>query len=117
MPTRLEGDRVLVNNRWVHGDGSNLGFLRTDGNWDMYVSNGGQMWTANYGWLHNHFFSTISNCATGGGGSQNIPNCVENCTYFGDNAGSVITQQIVDEGSNIRLRSVRHFVNCNCACK
>ena len=119
MPTALKSTTVEVangNTRSVHNNGV-MGFLKSDGNWDMYVNNNGQVWTANYGWLHDCFFSTISNCSpqttvTG----QNIANCVENCTYFGDNAGVVFSTQLVDEGSNIRVRSVRHYCNCNCAC-
>lgn len=119
MSSALKSTTVEIangNTRSVHNNGV-MGFLKSDGNWDMYANNSGQIWAANYGWLHDYFFSTITNCApqtTATG--QNIANCIENCTYFGDNAGAVLSTQLVDGGSNLRVRTVRHYVNCNCAC-
>jgi hypothetical protein len=101
--------------RSFHHNQGLMGFLKSDGNWDMYMNNGGQMWTANYGWLHDYFFKTVTNCAGNSAGGYTY-NCIENCTYFGDNASFFISQDLVDEGGNIRIRSVRHYCNCNCNC-
>jgi hypothetical protein len=105
MPTRLEGDRVLVNNRWVHGNGDSLGFLRTDGSWDMYVSNGGNMWTAQYGWLHDRF------------GAKS--NEITSATTVNGNCGNVATptNYYIDKPDGNTVRLVRTFTNCVCACE
>lgn len=42
-------------NRHIHANGGMVGFLKSDGNWDMYCNNGGYLWTAGYGWLHDRF--------------------------------------------------------------
>jgi hypothetical protein len=121
MPSTLKNTTVEITNngtsRSFHHDGTVAGFLNTGGGWDMYANNSGQIWTPNYGWLHDYFFRVVGNCgATSTFTGQNVANCLENCTNFGDNAGIVITTQLVDEGATIRLRGVRHYVNCNCAC-
>lgn len=120
MSSVLKSDRVEIVNtttRAVHHDGTNMGFLTTSAGWDMYANNSGQVWAANYGWLHDYFFSAVTNCApTTSTTGQNIPNCVDNCTNYGDSSSQVFSTQLVDNGSSIRLRTVRHYVNCNCNC-
>ena len=120
MSSTLKSTTVEITNngtRALHHNGGTMGLLKTDGNWDMYANNSGQIWTPNYGWLHDYFFSGIANCApTTTATGQNIANCVENCTYSGDNIGQVFSVQLVDGGSSVRVRTVRHYVNCNCAC-
>jgi len=105
MPTRLEGDRVLVNNRWVHGDGTNLGFLNTGGGWDMYVNNNGQVWTPNYGWLHDRF------------GAKS--NEITAATNVNGNCGNVRTpnNDYIDKPNGNTVRMVYTFTNCACACE
>lgn len=122
MATRLEGDRVLVNNRWVHGDGSNLGFLNTGGDWSSYTNNSGQMWSSNYGWLHDYFFSAISNCAihpTNGGNAGNCYNGPASSTpVVQTNCGNIYQDRTVleDGGATLNLRTYRYQFNCNCNC-
>lgn len=41
--------------RSLHHQNGLMGFLKSDGNWDMYCNNGGHLWTAAYGWLHDYF--------------------------------------------------------------
>lgn len=72
--------------RYLHHNQGLMGFLKSDGNWDMYMNNSGQMWTANYGWLHDYFFSTIANCFIG-----NCPGNTGNCSPVGNNATSVVS--------------------------
>jgi hypothetical protein len=48
--------------RYLHHNQGLMGFLKSDGNWDMYMNNSGSMWTAGYGWLHDYFFNAVSNC-------------------------------------------------------
>lgn len=50
--------------RHLHHNENLMGFLKTDGNWDLYSNNAGQVWTAAYGWLHDKFFNTIANCGS-----------------------------------------------------
>lgn len=108
------GTRYLQHNQGL------MGFLKSDGNWDMYMNNSGQMWTANYGWLHDYFFSTIANCFIG-----NCPGNTGNCSPVGNNATSVVSNcgsasfvrdELVDNGSQISVRRTQYNFNCNCNC-
>ena len=111
MTSTLKADRVEINNnastRAFHHDGTNAGFLGTDGGWRLYENNSGQVWTSNYGWLHNYFFSGIANC----GGPKNVINC-----YGSGNVNTGVTDELLDQGSYVQIRSVNNFTNCNCAC-
>lgn len=109
MASILQSDRVQVNNRWVHCNGDVIGFLTTGGGWSMYMNNGGSLWTADYGWLHDHFFRYVANCG-GGYGMDNV--VVSNC---GNIAG--VRQELVDQGGTIKLQSSQWNYNCNCTCK
>ncbi len=105
--------------RSLHVNSNLMGFLKSDGNWDMYMNNGGSMWTANYGWLHDYFFSSVSNCAPtlvncNGNAGNCIPEVPVNC-YGSGNVATVRTE-LIDNGSQIQLRSVRYNFNCNCNC-
>ncbi len=106
--------------RYLHHNQGLMGFLKSDGNWDMYTNNSGQMWTANYGWLHDYFFSTIANCFIG-----NCPGNTGNCSPVGNNATSVVSNcgsasfvrdELVDNGSQISVRRTQYNFNCNCNC-
>jgi len=106
--------------RYLHVNSNLMGFLKSDGNWDMYMNNSGQMWTANYGWLHDYFFSTIGNCFNG-----NCPGNTGNCSPVGNNATSVVSNcgsasfvrdELVDNGSQIAVRRTQYNFNCNCNC-
>jgi hypothetical protein len=80
-----------------------MGFLKSDGNWDMYMNNGGSMWTANYGWLHDYFFNQVSNC----GG-------VSGAGYQG--TGITGGYALYDDGYRVRLNGTVTLTACNCAC-
>jgi len=106
--------------RYLHVNSTLMGFLKSDGNWDMYMNNSGSMWTANYGWLHDYFFSTIANCFVG-----NCPGNTGNCSPVGNNATSVVSNcgsasfvrdELVDNGSQISVRRTQYNFNCNCNC-
>ena len=106
--------------RYLHVNSNLMGFLKSDGNWDMYMNNSGSMWTANYGWLHDYFFSTIANCFVG-----NCPGNPGNCSPVGNNATSVVSNcgsasfvrdELVDNGSQISVRRTQYNFNCNCNC-
>lgn len=110
--------------RHMHHNQGLLGWLDSSGNWSVYDNNAGQIWTKNYGWLHDYFFSSVGNCirATGFGPGQattNLTNCVGesnivNC-YGGGNVYA--TQfEMMDNGSQISSRLVRYYYNCNCNC-
>ena len=105
--------------RSFHHNQGLMGFLKSDGNWDMYMNNSGQMWTANYGWLHDYFFSSVANCAPtlvncNGNAGNCIPEIPINC--YGSGNLQQIRAELVDNGSQVQLRSVRYNFNCNCNC-
>jgi hypothetical protein len=107
--------------RYLHVNSNLMGFLKTDGNWDMYMNNGGSMWTANYGWLHDYFFSGINNCAPPLNCNGNTGNC------YGGPSGNVVAQNcgnitrevpvLEDGGGALNLRMYRYVHNCNCNCQ
>lgn len=92
--------------RSLHVNSNLMGFLKSDGNWDMYMNNSGQMWTASYGWLHSNFFSAVTNC----GGSTNAINC-----YGSGNKVASVSAELMDDGGTVRIRSVNTLTNCDCA--
>jgi hypothetical protein len=97
--------------RYLHVNGNLMGFLNTGGGWDLYANNSGQVWAANYGWLHDYFFRQVANCAANPGTGDNAINC-----YGGGNINSGRIHEVIDEGGQIRLRSVNYLTNCNCNC-
>ena len=110
--------------RFLHHNQGLMGFLKSDGNWDMYMNNSGSMWTANYGWLHDYFFSAVSNCFRSNnpsGGWQGAPNCTVNTADYyncGDQAPATYYYmlRLVDGGSTVSFGSQSTRYNCNCAC-
>jgi hypothetical protein len=107
--------------RYLHHNGGLAGFLDSAGSWAIYENNSGSVWTKGYGWLHDYFFSTVSNCTSvndncnGNAGNcyPGAPNWV-NC-YGG---GNIFSQrlELLDNGNNVGVRSVRYYFNCNCNC-
>jgi hypothetical protein len=91
-------------NRHLHVNSNLMGFLKSDGNWDMYMNNAGSLWTANYGWLHD-YFGTKANEITG-------------VTVVNGNCGSFATPAsfYLDKPNGNTVRLVRTFTNCNCDC-
>lgn len=105
--------------RYLHVNGNSMGFLNTSGGWDFLANNAGQLQTPAYGWLHDYFFSTVANCAPNevncnGNTGNCLPEAPINC-YGGGNLFTVRTE-LLDNGSQIQLRSVRYNFNCNCDC-
>ena len=105
--------------RFLHHNQGLMGFLKSDGNWDMYTNNAGSLWTANYGWLHDYFFSSVANCAPtlvncNGNAGNCIPEVPINC--YGSGNMQQIRAELLDNGSQVQLRSVRYNFNCNCNC-
>jgi len=119
VPSLGMSDTTTGRTRRLHHNEDLMGFLKTDGNWDMYVNNNGQVWTANYGWLHDVFFSQVRNCApTLVAGSGATGNCVPenpiNC--YGSGNMTTVRTELMDNGGQIQIRSVRYYYNCNCNC-
>jgi len=42
-------------NKYIRANNGLIGFLNNTGNWELYTNNSGQVWTSNYGWLHDRF--------------------------------------------------------------
>jgi hypothetical protein len=110
--------------RSLHVNSNLMGFLKSDGSWDMYMNNGGSLWTANYGWLHDYFFNAVGNCfrsSNPGSGWQGASNCTANTADFyncGDLAptSGIYMLRLVDGGSTISFGSQTTRYNCNCDC-
>ena len=84
------------------------------------VNMSGQIYGAAYGWLHDYFFSTISNCArannvgTSAGNCNNAANCLSTVSNCG-NVSQFVTV-LEDGGSNVRINGYQYNFNCNCNC-
>ena len=120
-PTLDLSDTTTGRTRRLHHNEDLMGFLKTDGNWDLYTNNNGQVWSANYGWLHDYFFSAVSNCARQNADySGNAGNCnpSPNCISVVSNCGNVyqLTTVLEDSGATVNVRTYRYNFNCNCAC-
>ncbi len=125
-PTVDLNDTSTGRTRKLHHNDDLMGFLKTDGNWDLYSNNAGQVWSANYGWLHDYFFSSVTNCARLGdpsSGWQGASNCTltDNCFNCGEfaPAGNNSWYRMVtlfDSGSTARIGMHGTRYNCNCDC-
>ncbi len=123
-PTVDLADTSTGRTRKLHHNDDLMGFLKTDGNWDLYANNAGQVWSANYGWLHDYFFSAVSNCARQHSASsafQGAPNCntTDNCYNCGDFAAGAsypLMTTLFDSGATIRIGNYASRYNCNCDC-
>ena len=94
------------NTRYVHFDGTSMGFLNTGGGWDMLCDNSGSIYTPAYGYLQNFFFNYVVNCATQGLSGYTGTNCTINC--YGGNCDFTVNCQgvLFDNGSYVTINSV-----------
>jgi hypothetical protein len=97
------------------------GLYKNNNTWIYYADNSGNFQTAAYGWLHNYFFSTVSNCArltnVANGNTGNCNNGA-NCLSVVSNCGGISQTVAVleDGGSNMRINGYQYNFNCNCNC-
>lgn len=91
--------------RYLHVNGNLMGFLTTSGGWDMYANNSGQVWTANYGWLHDRFAAKSAEAAL---------DRINNCTQGGYVNSNLSGFRIIKSGSSLYLEASN--CNCNCYC-
>lgn len=97
----------------AYAGGSSSSTVRVDlhvGSTNTFQFHGtGQIYTANYGWLHDYFFNNVANC--GGWGTGPAVNC-----YGEGNITSGYKHELIDKGGQIQIRSVKYLTNCNCNC-
>ena len=96
-------------NRFVIGSGYPGPAGRIANSW-LAVNNSGQVWTSNYGWLHDYFFNNVANCGGQGTGSPAV-----NC-YGSGQIISGYRHELIDNGGQIQIRTVNYLANCNCNC-
>jgi hypothetical protein len=102
--------------RYLHVNGNLMGFLNTGGGWDLYANNSGQVWAANYGWLHDRFAQRISNSrlAFQGYEQYNYSATITGSATFPRWTGYSL---VVDESGNNQIFLRRNYqTNCNCNC-
>lgn len=102
----------------VHANSNLVGFVGGDGNWKQYVNESGQVWAANYGWLHDRFAHATTILGQAGTGDHGVRN----------NCGNVNCNQVINCGYEVfnaggGQHQVRYYIegynvswNCNCAC-
>lgn len=95
--------------RYLHHNEDLMGFLDTGGSWAMYENNSGQVWTKNYGWLHDKFAAK----------NDALRQFSANQTHF-DQGGNIPGQKRLctrTDGSQFWLyESNSSNCNCNCDC-
>ena len=91
--------------RSLHVNANLMGFLKSDGNWDMYVNNSGQVWTANYGWLQDRFAAKSAEAALDRLNGVTTNNCY----------GNLNNQDALSKSGNTLI--VQRNCNCNCDCR
>ena len=104
--------------RSLHVNGNMMGFLKSDGNWDMYANNAGQVWTANYGWLHDKF--ALRTTVLGAQGAARDTGIRTNCGNVNCNHVQTLGTEVFDSGDGRhQLRTyyqISYSVNCDCNC-
>lgn len=102
-PTLVMQDTDNVT-RKLHTNSNLMGFLNSSDGWDFYANNSGQLWSSNYGWLHDRF----------GAKSNEITSAI---TVNG-NCGNISTpsSHYIEKSNGNTVRYVRTFRNCDCAC-
>lgn len=112
--TKLGGRHLAAMDAYAGGSSSST--VRVDlhvGSTNTFQFHGtGQIYTANYGWLHDYFFNNVANCGGEGTGSPAV-----NC--YG--SGSVVTgyrHELINNGGQLQIRTVNYLskYNCNCNC-
>jgi hypothetical protein len=98
-------DESPNNKKYLHANSNLIGFVGGDGSWKQYVNESGQMWAANYGWLHDRFAAASH--------SINVHQFSGNT---GDGVGGGATANaLVQIASDNTVRIYRN-TNCNCNC-
>jgi hypothetical protein len=99
-------DESTGGSKSLHANSNVIGFLNGSSSWLNYTNNSGQISTAAYGWLHDYFHSTVSNCGTSsgsygvGGGTLNLSG----------------THSLGDGGANVSLTGNIAISHTACAC-
>lgn len=98
----------------AYAGGSSSSTVRVDlhvGSTSTFQFHGtGQIYTANYGWLHDYFFNNVANCGGQGTGSPAV-----NC-YGAGTITAGYRHELIDNGGQIQIRTVNYLANCNCNC-
>jgi hypothetical protein len=88
--------------RKLHVNSNLMGFLNSSDGWDMYANNSGQIWTSNYGWLHDRFAAKAA---------EDRMNAVSTLNCYGN-----LNNQDALSKSGATL-VVQRNCNCNCDCR
>lgn len=111
-------DTTTGRTRKLHHNEDLMGFLKTDGNWDLYTNNSGQLWTANYGWLHDKFAQRAT--VLGEQGADRDTGYRTNCGNINCNARTATGLEVFDSGDGRhQIRAyygITYSYNCNCNC-
>lgn len=117
-PTLALQDTDNAVTKYVYHNSDVIGFLSNDASWLMYGNNSGQIWSRTYGWLHDYFFSGVSNCGNCGTRPTNgslFSTFNNNCTYANCYVSST---SLSDGGSTVSVSNgtAQYQINCNCNC-
>lgn len=103
-PTLVLSDTDNGVTKQVHHNSDLIGFLGNQGQWIQYNNNSGQMWTPNYGWLHDRFAAKSAEAALDRINAVTTNNC------YGTTGN---TDTLTKSGNTL---VVQRNCNCNCDC-
>lgn len=87
--------------KYIHANGNLIGFVGGTGAWISYTRQDGWMGSSAYGWLHDYFFSAVSNSGSNIGS-----------TAVG--VAVLVDAQLVDSGGTVSLSRTWRTINCDC---
>jgi hypothetical protein len=89
--------------KYIHANGNQIGFLGGSFNWIFYARQDGWIASPAYGWLHDYFFSGVSNSGS-------------NVGALGFGNAVLVDSALVDNGGTVTLSRTYRTYNCDCAC-
>lgn len=102
----------------LHHNSDLIGFLGNDAGWRQYVNNAGQMWSSNYGWLHDKFAQRAT--VLGAQAASRDTGYRTNCGNVNCNVAVGLGMEVFDSGDGRhQLRAIHGYsytVNCDCNC-
>ncbi len=110
-----DADESTGGPKCIHANSNIMGFLNGSGSWMFYSNHAGQIYSANYGWLHDYFTRTVNagGGLTGGGSGSSLTLTHSNNGTAGSYGLLGSLQITTNAHGHVTSAGV---YNCNCNC-